>query len=70
VNPPALFDSSTTCCRRNDQSLHGNDIIEIVPLAITTERNQAVIILDEGQNTTISQMKVFLTAWATAPRSW
>jgi phosphate starvation-inducible PhoH-like protein len=40
-----------------------NDIIEIVPLAYMRGRtlNQAAIILDEGQNTTISQMKMFLT---------
>jgi phosphate starvation-inducible PhoH-like protein len=40
-----------------------NDIIEIVPLAFMRGRtlNQAVIILDEGQNTTIPQMKMFLT---------
>jgi phosphate starvation-inducible PhoH-like protein len=40
-----------------------NDIIEIVPLAYMRGRtlNQAVIILDEGQNTTVSQMKMFLT---------
>jgi phosphate starvation-inducible protein PhoH and related proteins len=40
-----------------------NDIIEIVPLAFMRGRtlNQAVIILDEGQNTTIAQMKMFLT---------
>ena len=40
-----------------------NDIIEIVPLAYMRGRtlNQAVIILDEGQNTTIAQMKMFLT---------
>jgi phosphate starvation-inducible PhoH-like protein len=40
-----------------------NDIIEIVPLAFMRGRtlNQAAIILDEGQNTTISQMKMFLT---------
>jgi len=40
-----------------------NDIIEIVPLAYMRGRtlNQAVIILDEGQNTTIPQMKMFLT---------
>src|SRR5262249_28554434 len=35
----------------------------IVPLAFMRGRtlNQAVIILDEGQNTTIPQMKMFLT---------
>jgi phosphate starvation-inducible PhoH-like protein len=40
-----------------------NDIIEIVPLAYMRGRtlNQAVIILDEGQNTTVAQMKMFLT---------
>jgi phosphate starvation-inducible PhoH-like protein len=39
------------------------DVIEIVPLAYMRGRtlNQAVIILDEGQNTTIPQMKMFLT---------
>ena len=40
-----------------------NDIIEIVPLAYMRGRtlNQAAIILDEGQNTTMPQMKMFLT---------
>src|SRR5438128_12137284 len=40
-----------------------SDIIEIAPLAVMRGRtlNQAVIILDEGQNTTIAQMKMFLT---------
>ena len=40
-----------------------NDIIEICPLAFMRGRtlNQAVIILDEGQNTTVPQMKMFLT---------
>jgi phosphate starvation-inducible PhoH-like protein len=40
-----------------------NDIIEIVPLAFMRGRtlNAAVIILDEGQNTTVPQMKMFLT---------
>jgi phosphate starvation-inducible PhoH-like protein len=40
-----------------------NDIIEIVPLAFMRGRtmNQAAMILDEGQNTTIPQMKMFLT---------
>jgi phosphate starvation-inducible PhoH-like protein len=40
-----------------------SDIIEIVPLAFMRGRtlNQAVIILDEGQNTTVHQMKMFLT---------
>ena len=40
-----------------------NDIIEIVPLAYMRGRtlNQALIILDEGQNATVPQMKMFLT---------
>jgi phosphate starvation-inducible PhoH-like protein len=40
-----------------------NDIIEIAPLAYMRGRtlNQAAIILDEGQNTTVPQMKMFLT---------
>jgi phosphate starvation-inducible PhoH-like protein len=39
------------------------DAIEIVPLAYMRGRtlNEAFIILDEGQNTTVSQMKMFLT---------
>jgi phosphate starvation-inducible PhoH-like protein len=40
-----------------------NDIIEVAPLAFMRGRtlNHSVIILDEGQNTTIPQMKMFLT---------
>lgn len=40
-----------------------NEVIEIVPLAYMRGRtlNQSCIILDEGQNATISQMKMFLT---------
>jgi phosphate starvation-inducible protein PhoH and related proteins len=40
-----------------------NDIIEILPLAYMRGRtlNNACIILDEGQNATVSQMKMFLT---------
>jgi phosphate starvation-inducible PhoH-like protein len=41
----------------------GNDLIEIAPLAYMRGRtlNDAMIILDEGQNATVSQMKMFLT---------
>jgi phosphate starvation-inducible PhoH-like protein len=41
----------------------GNDLIEIAPLAYMRGRtlNDAVIILDEGQNSTVPQMKMFLT---------
>ncbi|MCE9563284.1 MAG: PhoH family protein [Planctomycetes bacterium] len=40
-----------------------NDIIEILPLAYMRGRtlNNSVIILDEGQNATATQMKMFLT---------
>lgn len=40
-----------------------NDIIEVAPLGFMRGRtlNNAVILLDEGQNTTIAQMKMFLT---------
>ncbi len=40
-----------------------NDIIEICPLAYMRGRtlSHAAIILDEGQNTTVPQMKMFLT---------
>jgi phosphate starvation-inducible PhoH-like protein len=39
------------------------DVIEVVPLAYMRGRtlNEAFVILDEGQNTTIAQMKMFLT---------
>ena len=47
-----------------------NDIIEIVPLAYMRGRtlNQAAIILDEGQNATVSQMKMFLTRMGTGSK--
>jgi len=43
------------------------DIIEVVPLAYMRGRtlDQAFIILDEAQNTTVSQMKMFLTRMGT-----
>ncbi len=45
------------------KKLMENDIIEILPLAYMRGRtlNNAFIILDEAQNTTFSQMKMFLT---------
>lgn len=45
------------------KKLINNDIIEIAPLAFMRGRtlNDAFIILDEAQNTTIAQMKMFLT---------
>ncbi len=43
--------------------LMDQDVIEVIPLAYMRGRtlNDAFIILDEGQNTTVSQMKMFLT---------
>jgi phosphate starvation-inducible PhoH-like protein len=40
-----------------------NDVIEVVPLAFMRGRtlNESVIILDEAQNTTVTQMLMFLT---------
>jgi phosphate starvation-inducible PhoH-like protein len=40
-----------------------NDVIEVIPLAFMRGRtlNDSVIILDEAQNTTASQMLMFLT---------
>jgi phosphate starvation-inducible PhoH-like protein len=45
------------------QRLMQQDVIEIIPLAYMRGRtfNEAFIILDEAQNTTIAQMKMFLT---------
>ncbi|HVW01966.1 MAG TPA: PhoH family protein [Planctomycetaceae bacterium] len=47
-----------------------NDVIEIVPLAFMRGRtlNNTFIILDEGQNTTITQMKMFLTRMGAGSR--
>ena len=49
--------------------LSEQDVIEVIPLAYMPGRtlNEAFIILDEVQNTTISQMKMFLTRMGTAP---
>jgi len=43
--------------------LQEQDVIEMIPLAYMRGRtlNEAFIILDEAQNTTVSQMKMFLT---------
>ena len=45
------------------QRYMGEDVIEVVPLAYMRGRtlNKAFIILDEAQNTTVAQMKMFLT---------
>jgi phosphate starvation-inducible protein PhoH and related proteins len=48
---------------KETQKLIQTDIIEVLPLAFMRGRtlNESFIILDEGQNTTIMQMKMFLT---------
>src|SRR4029079_4956833 len=47
------------------------DIVEIVPLAFMRGRtlNNTFIILDEGQNTTVTQMKMFLTRLGNGSRN-
>jgi phosphate starvation-inducible protein PhoH and related proteins len=46
------------------------DLIEVIPLAYMRGRtlNEAFIILDEAQNTTIAQMKMFLTRMGTGSK--
>jgi phosphate starvation-inducible PhoH-like protein len=55
-----------------DQIRHfmDQDIIEVIPLAYMRGRtlNEAFIILDEAQNTTVSQMKMFLTRMGAGSR--
>nr|WP_238582832.1 PhoH family protein [Legionella geestiana] len=48
---------------RETQKLVQKDVIEVLPLAFMRGRtlNEAFIILDEAQNTTVGQMKMFLT---------
>ncbi|MDP1560766.1 MAG: PhoH family protein, partial [Pirellulaceae bacterium] len=45
------------------QRLLQTDVVEVLPLAYMRGRtlNEAFIILDEAQNTTVAQMKMFLT---------
>ena len=47
-----------------------NDVVEVVPLAFMRGRtlNDTFMILDEGQNTTVTQMKMFLTRMGTNSR--
>jgi phosphate starvation-inducible PhoH-like protein len=66
INPylRPLFDSLNDMMEHEQVKRYmDNDIIEICPLAYMRGRtlNEAAIILDEGQNTTVPQMKMFLT---------
>ncbi|MBA2115662.1 PhoH family protein [Bremerella alba] len=66
INPylRPMLDSLTEMMESNLITQYmATDVIEVVPLAFMRGRtlNNAFIILDEAQNTTISQMKMFLT---------
>ena len=54
------------------QQLIPRDVIEVCPLAYMRGRtlNESFIILDEAQNTTIAQMKMFLTRMGNLRKSW
>ncbi len=59
-----IFDILNNILNKNIiKKLIENEIIEISPLAYMRGRNinNSFILLDEGQNTTINQMKMFLT---------
>lgn len=59
-----LYDSMNACLPREIvHKLTENDIIEVAPLAYMRGRtlNNSAVILDEAQNTTVEQMKMFLT---------
>ncbi|WP_294429538.1 PhoH family protein [uncultured Treponema sp.] len=66
INPylRPLYDSMNACLPREIvHKLTENDIIETAPLAYMRGRtlNNCAVILDEAQNTTVEQMKMFLT---------
>lgn len=66
INPylRPLFDALNDLLDYNQLRRYlGNDLVEIAPLAYMRGRtlNDAMIILDEGQNSTVLQMKMFLT---------
>lgn len=56
---------------KETQKLIKSDVIEVLPLAFMRGRtlNEAFIILDEAQNTTILQMKMFLTRMGFASKA-
>ena len=66
INPylrPLLDSLGDMIDRDQIQRYTDDDVIEVVPLAYMRGRtlNNAFIIMDEAQNTTVSQMKMFLT---------
>ena len=59
-----LYDALTDCLGSTKVARFlANGTIEVAPLAYMRGRtlNRAFVILDEGQNTTLTQMKMFLT---------
>src|SRR5437660_4379931 len=74
VNPylRPIYDSLNTFLEFGQlQRLITSDVVEICPLAYMRGRtlDEAFIILDEAQNTTSEQMKMFLTRMGTTPKS-
>lgn len=73
INPylRPLFDALHDLLEYNQLRRYmGNDLVEIAPLAYMRGRtlNDAIIILDEAQNATVAQMKMFLTRMGTNAR--
>lgn len=73
VNPylrPLLDSLNDMLDFEQTQRYMSRDMIEIVPLAFMRGRtlNDTFIILDEGQNTTLTQMKMFLTRMGAGSR--
>ena len=74
INPylRPLFDALNDIMEPQQVKLYmESDVIEILPLAYMRGRtlNHACIILDEGQNATVAQMKMFLTRMGQGTRS-
>ncbi len=67
-----LYDALTECLGGTKLNRYlANGTIEVAPLAYMRGRtlNRAFVILDEGQNTTLTQMKMFLTRFGPGTRA-
>ena len=67
-----LYDALSDCLgQARVARLIANGTIEVAPLAYMRGRtlNRAFVILDEGQNTTLTQMKMFLTRFGEGTRA-
>ena len=67
-----LYDALTECLGSSKVARYlANGTIEVAPLAYMRGRtlNRAFVILDEGQNTTLTQMKMFLTRFGAGTRA-